>query len=92
MDPIYHGISEEDHYIDIALDLEEGETIDTVVLTVTDSAGNTVDGVISGPSISGTKIAFRVVAPAAAGIYTLFAVFTSTTGEKFVRTQVIPVV
>lgn len=73
-----------DLYLDITADLVTGETISSVVFTVTDSAGETVANVIGNHTETATRTDFRVTAPTA-GAYVLTAVFTISDGQKFTR-------
>ena len=82
----------EDRYLDIAGDLASGETVSSVVFTIKDSAGVTVAGVVSNTSISGTRVDFRVTAPATAGQYTLSAEFAISDSQSITREATISVV
>lgn len=82
----------EDRYLDIAGDLASGETVASVTFTVTNAAGEAVSGVTSNTSISGTRVDFRVTAPATAGKYTLSAEFAISDSQSITREAIISVV
>lgn len=73
-----------DLYLDIAADLVAGETVASVVFTVTDSTGATVANVVGSHTEAAARTDFRVTAPAAGG-YLLAAVFTISDGQKITR-------
>ena len=90
--PIYMGQlgpakagDSEDFYLDIAADLATGETIANVDFTVTDAEGATVAGVVGAHTETDTRTDFRITPPAA-GMYTITAEFTSSSGEVLTRT------
>lgn len=97
--PVYMGTFEAIHtgdirdlYLDISADLATGETISSVVFTVTNSAGATVAGVVTDSTVSDTRVDFRITAPATAGNYTLTCVFTINDGQKLTRHATITLV
>ena len=74
-----------DLYMDVAADLDSGETIASVTFSVTDADGAAVADVVTAHTESVSRTDFRVEAPAA-GTYTLTAVFTHTDGQVVTHT------
>lgn len=81
-----------DRYIDIAKDLESGETVSSVAFTATNAAGAIVAGVVTGHTETATRTDFRLALPSTAGSYTLTAVFTISDGQKITKTAALWVV
>jgi hypothetical protein len=73
-----------DLYLDIAADLISGEAVSSCALTVTDSAGAVVAGVVGTHTEAAGRTDFRLTAPAA-GVYQLTAVFSVDDGQQFTR-------
>lgn len=75
----------EDYYLDITADLDTGDAISSVTYVVTNAAGTTQAGAVSGSSESAGKSTFRITAPALAGTYTITATFTLSDARKLTR-------
>ena len=73
-----------DLYLDVAADLEEGETVASVDFEVRDSAGLVVEDVVGDHTETSSRSNFRLTAPAA-GTYELAAVFTISDGQILTR-------
>ncbi len=82
--PIYRGDIDA-QFISIASELGTGETVLTAEVTAKDATGNTVAGVISAKTITTGKVDFLITAPTIEGVYTIWAVLTTSAGEKKTR-------
>ena len=81
----YWGVNTFKAVMDVAADLDSGETIASVTFSVTDADGAAVADVVTAHTESVSRTDFRVEAPAA-GTYTLTAVFTHTDGQVVTHT------
>ena len=87
-----HAGDVEDLAIDVTNDLATGETLSSVVFTVTNGAGTVQAGAVTAQTVVSPLVSFRMTIPATVDTYTITAVCTMSDERVVTHTASLRVV
>lgn len=91
--PLVGGTDKRDLGLGMTAELDDGDTISSVVVTVTNADDEAVAAISGDPTVDpDAGVSFRFEAPAASGAYTITAVFTLADGQVIHKEATISIV